>query len=632
MSAAQTQSRSPLRRVVGAISLIFAFIYKAFFVLSIVLGLVLAWVIWSGATPARVGERVALVLAPSGTLVEQAIVDPGQRLLEQWAGEEPAQTSIGELREALERAAHDDRVKLVVLKLDGLMRAGFGPMQELADALRAFRSSGKPVEVWATGYDQAQYLVAAQADGVSLDPYGAVWIEGLSSYGSYFAEALDKLGADVTVFRVGEFKSAVEPFIRNDMSPEAREADAEWLGDLWREYQRMVAKGRRASGAEALDLDAYVEGLAQRLDAAGGDLAGLQQQLGLVDHLESLEAYRQRIAEQVGIDQSHGSFNQIHHRDYLRAVQREAPRKAPSKPLVAQITVQGAIVDGSGDMNSAGGDSIAELLHQARRDDRVAAVLLRIDSPGGSVMASERIRRAVRAVQAAGKPVVASMSSLAASGGYWVAMDADEIWAYEHSITGSIGVFGLWLSVDEGLGKLGIRTDGVGTTSLAGALRPDRPLSPQAARIFQSSVEHSYAQFIDGVAQGRDLPRAAVEQAAEGRVWSGRKAHQLALVDRIGGLQAAAARAAEHAGLDVDGYWLDAWQPAVPSPFPGFGRLFGSIEQRLAALAGRWLGLQGALPVDALSELPRWLTDRSGRYAFCACDVNIGGERLNARH
>jgi protease-4 len=621
--------RSPLRRLAGGISTVFAVLYRVFFILSLLIGFGIAWLIWSGGPAVRVGDNVALVVAPAGALVDQVDVDPSQRLMEQLTGEGPSQTSITEIREAFIRGAKDPRINFAVLKLDGLGRTGFAQMEEVIEAISIFRESGKPVEVWANGLDQAQYLLASHADSISLDPYGAVWVEGLSYYGNYFAEALDKVGAEVTVFRVGEFKSAVEPFIRRDMSPEARLANEEWLGDLWRGYLKRVAEGRAAADAEITDLEAYIRNLPDRIEAFGGDFAALQLNDGLIDRLEPLEAFRARMGERVGIDEDgHGSFNQIHHRDYLRATRRESPERPGDRQRVAQITIQGPIVDGYGDVGTAGGDQIAELLHEARRDDTVKAVLLRIDSPGGSVTASERIRRAVLALREAGKPVVASMSSQAASGGYWVAMDSDEIWAYESTITGSIGVFGLWLSFEEGLRKLGIRTDGVGTTPLAGGLRIDRALAPEVGRVFQASVNHIYNQFLDGVAAARDIDRQTVDTLAEGRVWSGSKALSLDLVDRIGGLHEAADRAAELAGLAADQYYLDRRSAAPPRPFPMLGRFFGMLEGHVDGAVARWLSQRLGLSLSASEPISWWLNDRSGRYALCACDVRIGGESM----
>jgi protease IV len=615
------QNKSALRRLFDFVWNAVLMLYRVAVIVSLLAGLALLWMLLRGAGPLVVEDNVALILAPSGVLVEQVDQDPGQRFFEEMAGKLPSQSSLRDLVDALDAARDDDRIRLAVLKLDGLWSAGMPQLDELRAAMRAFQAAGKRIVAWAPWYDQMHYYAAAQADDVALDPYGMVYVEGFSVYNNYFAEALDKIGVDMHVFRVGEFKSAVEPFTRNDMSAEARAANREWLGDLWKAYGASVSAGR---GLPADAADRYVDGLRAGMQELGGDAAAYARDQGWVGRLETLSEFRNRIGETVGMDEDHGSFRQIHYLDYLGAVRR-TQRPDRSARSVALVVVQGEIVDGPGQPGQAGGDTIYDLLDEARRDPQVAAVLLRIDSPGGSVWAAEQIRRAVQNLRTAGKPVVASMSSVAASGGYWVAMDTDQIWAHETTITGSIGVFGLVPTLDRTLDKLGIHTDGVGTTRLAGAFRLDRPLNDEARSIIQSGVEKVYRDFVGGVASARELPVDRVDGLAQGRVWSGAAARGLGLIDEFGGLHDAAKAAAVLAGLDPERFRLDERQP--PRDFTAL------LLSQLSGRFGGWLptGLLGwAERLQARIDVQRVLAsfnDPRGIYAHCLCTPEFGRER-----
>ncbi|HKY89837.1 MAG TPA: signal peptide peptidase SppA, partial [Nevskiaceae bacterium] len=398
--------------------------------------------------------------------------------------------------------------------------------------------------------------------------------------------------------------------------------------DLWKDYGRRISEERKLPEGTA---DTYVAGFRAALQKHQGDTATVAKEAGLVTHVETLEDFRKRIAEVVGTDPEHGSFRQIHFGDYLRAVDRDkAKQKDADQSKVALIVVQGEIVDGVGEANQAGGDVIADLLDEARRDEEVLAVVLRIDSPGGSAWASEQIRRQVKALRADGKPVVASMGTVAASGGYWVAMDADRIYAHDTTVTGSIGIFGMIPTIDQPLGKLGVHTDGVGTTPLAGAFRIDRPLSADVSAIFQSQVEKGYHDFVTGVAEGRKLDVAKVQSIAEGRVWSGEDAKSLGLVDEFGGLTEASNEAAKLAGLDAGTWSLEEFRPRPDFPVHLLAQLFGSAQIRAAtfgALDPVWQALQK-------TDLQAWLSrfnDRRGVYAHCMCTPSPGGVRATAR-
>lgn len=618
-----SSSRSLLGRLFGALWALIDAVFKLVILAIVLLVLGGIWLAVRGGPPPRVEDNVALVIYPTGQLVETTDEDPVQRFFENLAGEAPAQTPLRHLTDALEKGATDPRIALAVLRLDSMWGAGLGQLQEFAAAVKAFRASGKPVYAYGPYYDQTHYMVAAQADQIALDPMGMLFIEGLDVYQNYFREALDKLGVDVHVFRVGEYKSAVEPFERNDMSPEAREANREWLTDLWQSYGRDVGRGRQLAETAVHD---YATGLAASLTRTGGDAAALAKGAGLVDAVETLPQFRERIAEKVGWDEDHGTFRQVHHREYLDVLAHEE-RLAPAADVktIALVVVQGEIVDGDSEDGLAGAETLTGLLAEARENDDVAAVVLRVDSPGGSVFASERIRREVQALQADGKPVVASMSNVAASGGYWVAMDADEIWAHDTTVTGSIGIFGLFPTFEKPLAKLGIHTDGLGTTPLAGAFRADRPLGPEMATIIQSQIEQGYQRFIEGVVGARELPVEKVREIARGRVWSGADALAIGLVDQLGGLNDAVAAAVRLAGLEPGAFQLEEFRHE--RGFPLYRALDFASSVRLGAWAGQLFPAGARAPLDHVARSLRWLNDPRGVYAHCFCTVSPGRPR-----
>lgn len=616
-----SSSTSLLGRLLRGLWALINGLYKLAVVLLILLVVAGIWLAALGGPPAKMEDNVALVIYPTGQLVDTTDQDPVQRFFEEFAGEMPTQTSLRHLTEALEKGAEDPRIALAVLRLDGLADTGLPQLQELAAAVKAFRAKGKRVYAYGPYYDQGHYLVAAQADHVALDPMGMVFLEGFGVYQNFFKEALDKLGVNVHVFRVGEYKSAVEPFERNDMSPEARTANRAWLDDLWRSYGREVARGRNLSDMAAHD---YTLSLPAGLQRTGGDAARLAKESKLVDAVETLEQFRARLAETVGWDEDHGSFRQVHHREYLNVLAREGKlTPASGGKTVALVVVQGEIIDGDSEPGLAGAETIAGFLSEARQDEDVAAVVLRVDSPGGSVFASERIRREVQSLQASGKPVVVSMSNVAASGGYWIAMDADEIWAHDATLTGSIGIFGLLPTFDQPLAKLGIHTDGLGTTPLAGAFRGDRPLPPEASTLIQTQIERGYTLFIEGVAAARELPLEKVREIARGRVWSGADALALGLVDQLGGLDQAVAAAVRLANLDPEAYELKELRHEREFPLGSLLQFMG--HARIGGLLGSLLPARAQQPAENIARSLRWLNDPRGLYAHCFCTPSATG-------
>ena len=555
------------------------------FVLNAIVLLVIIAVVVAIATPGKsVQPDTALVLAPTGALVEQFSSDPVSRAIARLGGEDQPEVQLRDLVRAIDHATTDERIVRLVIRPERMTGAGAASLRELAEAIGRFKAAGKQVVAYADGLTQTQYYLAAQADEVYLDPDGMVLLEGYGRFRSYFREGLqDKLGVNVHLFRVGEFKSAAEPYIHDGQSDEAREADLHYLNDLWRRYLDDIAAARTL---DAATLQAGIDGFAAAVAAHDGDLAQLALSQGLVDALKTAKEVRALLAERGAPDEDGDSYRALSHDEYLAL---RGPDALPfdTRPTVAVVVAQGAISSGARPQGEVGGDSTSELLRRALDDEHVKAVVLRVDSPGGEVFPSEQIRREVVALQDAGKPVVVSMANLAASGGYWISMNADRIIANPNTITGSIGIFGLLMTTPDTLAKIGVRVDGVGTTALAGAMDPRRPLSPELGRIIQSIIEKGYAEFIGKVADARERAVDEIDRVARGRVWSGAQALDLGLVDALGSLRDAQAAAAELAGLEADAYAV-RYIEAELTPWQQFmqGGAQSHLVQQLAARSG----------------------------------------------
>jgi protease-4 len=585
----------------------------------------------------KVPDGAALVLKPRGTIVEQlASVDAVERVVSRasGAGAVASETLLRDLLDALRLAKDDERIKAVYLDTNDMGGAGLTKLRDLRAALAEFRKSGKKVIAYGDDYMQSPYYLAAQADEVYLHPEGMVLLEGYGRHRNYYKEGLDRFGIEMHVFRVGEYKSAVEPWLRDDMSKEAREMSLDVYGDLWRAFLADVAERRQVQPAEITGL---VEAMPDRLRAAGGDMAKLALEAKLVDGLLTRDEVRQKLIALVGEEKGKHTCKQIVHGDYLKAKGGDRSGASGRGKAVAVIVAKGTILDGSQPAGTIGGDSTARLLCQARESDSVSAVVLRVDSGGGSAFASEIIRRECELVRKAGKPLVVSMGTVAASGGYWIAMASDEIWASPETITGSIGIFGLFPSIHKPLAKyLGIRTDGVGTTRFSDALRPDRPLDPGVADVIQQSIRDGYEDFLARVGEARKLSREQVDAIARGRIWSGEDAKALGLVDRLGSLPEAIDSAAKRAKLEK-GYrvfyvekeknfrekLLDALATSVATGSgEGSGRAaatdVGPADgSPLASSFSMAAGLRG-IERDMV-EVARW-NDPRGLYAHCLCE------------
>ena len=541
--------------------------------------LVVLVAIGSGNKVSPLLDRTTLVIAPEGKLVEQYSTDPASRAFARMVGDKSGgEVQLRDLLRALDAARDDKRIERVLLRTDRMGFSGYASIREVAAAIARLRESGKQVVAFGENFDQSQYLLAAQANEVYLDPMGGILMEGLGRYHQFYREGLqDKLGVDVHVFKVGEYKSAVEPYILDAASPEAKEADLFWMNDVWQRYLADVGKARKIAPAQlAADIDALPQGI----EAAQGDLGEYAKSHKLVDGLKTQEQVEDLMAERgVADSDADGGFRNIDLDDYLRRVD-ETLSPVDERPQVAVVVAEGEISGGNQPPGRIGGESTAELLRAARDDDKVKAVVLRVDSPGGEVFASEQIRREVVGLKDAGKPVVVSMGDLAASGGYWISMDADRIYADPSTITGSIGIFGMIPTIPRTLEKIGVHTDGVGTTKFAGAFDITRPLDPAVGQVIQSVIDKGYRDFTGRVAQARHKPVAEIDAVARGRVWSGAQGKERGLVDDFGGLEDAIADAAQRAKLGKPDAYRVNYIEKQATPFD---QIFGRFMQGRAA-------------------------------------------------
>jgi protease-4 len=496
-----------------------------------------------------VPDDTALILNLNGDLViEQRTVDPFDEFMQEAFDQKDDNPEIllQDLILAIDNAKQDGRIKALILELHGLRSAGLDKLQQVANAIESFKESEKPVYAIGDYFSQDQYYIASHADHLYLNPMGWMLLEGYGRFRMYYKDALDKLKATTHIFKVGTYKSAIEPYIRNDMSDAAREANQAWLDSLWYQYKQDVAAAR---GFPAENFDDKIESFLTKFEASEGDFAKYALNNGWVDGLKTREEVRTELVSLVGKDESQMGYNSIGYKNYLRVIKPPFPLNQNSSDNIGIVVAKGTILNGTQKPGTIGGDSTAELLRQARLDDSIKAVVLQVDSPGGSAFASEIIRQEVENLKAAGKPVVASMSTYAASGGYWISASADQIWAAPSTITGSIGVFGMFMTFENTLNYVGVTTDGVGSTEFAGMGRT-RKLDPRVGSLLQKSVEKSYDQFIGLVANERDMSKQDVDQIAQGRVWIGDTAKELGLVDELGHLDDAVKAAAELANLE----------------------------------------------------------------------------------
>ena len=565
-----------------------------------------------------VPHTAALVIAPEGALVEQLASDPLRRAFGQASGGPAPETLLRDVTDAIAAAKSDSRIKLIVLDLGSLDSSGLSKLQEVGASLRDFRASGKRVVAAADSLDQTQYYLAAQAGEVYLDPMGLIYLDGFSYYRMFLKDAIDKLGVDVNVFRAGTYKSYTDQFSRSDMAPSEREESSVWLDALWNAYQQDVT---RARSLPAGALNQFVTDEPAALAAVNGDAAKLALQRGLVTALKSRRQMADELKVLVGEDEETHSFNSIAMNPYLASVRAKHVLKSKSESKVGIVVASGEILDGHQPPGTIGGESTADLLRQARYDHSVKAVVLRVDSPGGSMFASEQILREVQSLRKAGKPVVVSMSSYAASGGYYISAAANQIFASPTTLTGSIGVFSVVPTFQHTLEKLGVKIDGIGTSARAGGMRQDRALTPASRQILQTSVEHAYSEFLHRVADGRKKAVEDVDKIAQGRVWAGVDAERIGLVDHLGGLKDATDAAAKLAELGSD-YGVDYIEPDLSLREQLLMQLH-SETLRMGQIAGiipARTDIERALdPVLEQARAIARLNDPRGLYAYCWC-------------
>ncbi len=598
-----------LRRILHLILLLVVFV--------LVLGVLLP-------EPPHVPRAAALMIAPQGALVDELSGDPLQRALARAQGLSFSETLLSDLIEAIRAARDDDRIRVLVLDLDRLESAGLSKLEELAAGIRDFRESGKPVVAAGDGFSRNQYYLASQADEVYMHPMGMVLIEGYSQYTPYYKSLLDKLYVDVNVWTAGEYKSFVEPVTRDDMSDEDREARMSYLGGLWSGYQHDVTQARRLPDDA---LQQYADNAASLLALAGGDTARMAVDQGLVDELLARDQVRDRLRTLVDPEAEGNGYPRVSHAEYLRALDATRPSRprGAERGKVAVVHAVGEILDGSQSPGNVGGDSTARLIRQAADDDDVVALVVRVDSPGGSAFASEVILRELELFQESGRPLVVSMGSVAASGGYWISMSADRIWASPSTLTGSIGVGATLPTIQRSLDAIGITIDGVGTTELSGLMDITRELGDTGRELISHTVGHVYREFMDKVAVHRGLSRDAVEAAARGRVWTGEQALELGLVDALGGFEEALKSAADLAGVAEGEYRIEYFEQPM-----GFAERLAMELIRLSSPVIGSLDLE--LPIsrsvrallDATREplaFAQRFNDPRGIYTYCFCDV-----------
>ncbi len=559
-----------------------------------------------------VPEGVALILSPQGNIVEQKT--ESVLTLDIFGEAAKEETLLKDIIDVIDFAKDDERIEVMVLDLRKMGAVGISKLQAIGAGLERFKSSGKQVFAFGDYYNQRQYYLGAHADKLYLSPMGGVMLHGFGLYRKYYKTALDKLQIQFHVFKVGTYKSALEPFLRDSMSDYAKEANLAWLSVLWDFYKTEVAKQR---GLDPQDLDDYINNIPDHLAKADGDAAVMALNLGLVDELKTRDEIREELIERVGKDEDGITFKQIAFDKYLSRIRPGLMESAAGNNKIGIIVASGIIMDGEQPAGRIGGDTMADLLVRAREDENVKAVVVRIDSGGGSANASEIIHREIELTRRAGKPVFVSMGSIAASGGYWIAAPADQIWATPTTITGSIGIFGAFPTFERSLKFLGITSDGVGTTKLSDAFDPSRPLNAMVAQSMQQIIEQGYRRFIQRVAEGRNMRPEAVEKIAQGRVWAGTTAMELGLVDKIGDLQDAVAALAERVDL------MDYDITYITQPLTTRERLIKRFNRLIAGIfsvfnpAGHPANRLYDSVIDTEIDHVLRANDPAGLYAYC---------------
>ncbi|EAA9549211.1 signal peptide peptidase SppA [Salmonella enterica subsp. enterica] len=592
-------------------------VLNLFFIFLVLVGVGIWMQIGNGSNSEQTA-RGALLLDISGVIVDKPSTNHrlgalGRQLFGA-SSDRLQENSLFDIVNAIRQAKDDRNITGIVLDLKNFTGADQPSMRYIGKALREFRDSGKPVFAVGENYSQGQYYLASFANKIWLSPQGQVDLHGFATNGLYYKTLLDKLKVSTHVFRVGTYKSAVEPFIRDDMSPAAREADSRWIGELWQNYLHTVSANRQISPQQLFPgAQAIIDGLT----SVGGDTAKYALDHKLVDALASSADVEKALTKQFGWSKTENNYRAISYYDY------SLKTPADTGGTIAVIFANGAIMDGEETPGNVGGDTTASQIRDARLDPKVKAIVLRVNSPGGSVNASEVIRAELAAARAAGKPVVVSMGGMAASGGYWISTPANYIVASPSTLTGSIGIFGVINTVENSLSSIGVHSDGVSTSPLAD-ISMTKALSPEVQQMMQLSIEYGYKRFITLVADARKRTPEQIDKIAQGHVWTGEDAKANGLVDSLGDFDDAVAKAAELAKLKQ--WHLDYYQDEPTVLDMVMDSMTGSVRAMLPEAIQAMLPaplVSAANTVKAEGEKLAAFNDPQNRYAFCLTCANI---------
>ena len=611
---------SALRRAFGMLWHAVDVSRRTFMNLLFLLFVVFVVMLFSGGGVKPIAAKSALVLELKGDLVETYQSSLEDTLLDSVAGDSKRAVRLRDLMTVLDAAAKDKSIDTVVLLLDGMNGGGMAMLRDVGAAIDRVRAAGKKVVAWGGSYDQKRYLLASHADEVYVHPMGMVLIEGFGGRRNYYRDALDKLGVTVNLIKVGTYKSFAEPYIANGPSDAAKEADSYLYDALWQDYTGQVEKNRKLAKGT---LAGWIETLPQQMQAQGGSAAKVALQAKLVDGMKTRDELRDLLVKRGAWDEDIKSFRQIGYGDYL---QRHQPK--PFGDAVGVVVASGDITDGASSPGVVGGTTTANLIRQAREDEAIKAVVLRVDSPGGSAYGSELIRRELELTRAAGKPVIVSMGDVAASGGYWISMAADQVIADPATITGSIGVFTILPTAEKVGDKLGIHTEGYTTTWLADAYNPLRPMDPRFTQLIQYSINHVYKEFTTKAAVARKTSAAKIDEVGQGRVWTGAQAKERGLVDTLGSYGDALRSAAKRAKLGDD--FRISYVERPGSKFERFLEMMGASTQTALNIQVKLGMLPDALPAGAVAGVAKdlgWLNELAdGKKPFaavthCLCEL-----------
>ncbi|EHM7799540.1 signal peptide peptidase SppA [Salmonella enterica subsp. enterica serovar Virchow] len=599
------------------LNLVREMVLNLFFIFLVLVGVGIWMQIGNGSNSEQTA-RGALLLDISGVIVDKPSTNHrlgalGRQLFGA-SSDRLQENSLFDIVNAVRQAKDDRNITGIVLDLKNFTGADQPSMRYIGKALREFRDSGKPVFAVGENYSQGQYYLASFANKIWLSPQGQVDLHGFATNGLYYKTLLDKLKVSTHVFRVGTYKSAVEPFIRDDMSPAAREADSRWIGELWQNYLHTVSANRQISPQQLFPgAQAIIDGLT----SVGGDTAKYALDHKLVDALASSADVEKALTKQFGWSKTENNYRAISYYDY------SLKTPADTGGTIAVIFANGAIMDGEETPGNVGGDTTASQIRDARLDPKVKAIVLRVNSPGGSVNASEVIRAELAAARAAGKPVVVSMGGMAASGGYWISTPANYIVASPSTLTGSIGIFGVINTVENSLSSIGVHSDGVSTSPLAD-ISMTKALSPEVQQMMQLSIEYGYKRFITLVADARKRTPEQIDKIAQGHVWTGEDAKANGLVDSLGDFDDAVAKAAELAKLKQ--WHLDYYQDEPTVLDMVMDSMTGSVRAMLPEAIQAMLPaplVSAANTVKAEGDKLAAFNDPQNRYAFCLTCANV---------